>query len=1400
MESQGASPNNPLGLNLDFLFGRGYLWAKHERLSDWIALEHLRMEIPDLKFPFDARGGLSRFRNTRCLVRDIELSTSEVGLGDLLRQAASELESFRDLEVRFLDGAAHVSTRVRSLGSNAYLSFRVALIPPEPARADEVHLSVYGYRSFGVLPYPGRLLVFELITRLLNTPVLRPPGRGQSFKVGIAGDILSFRPLKLMLLNIFPTVGWKLPNLSDINLDGVQIRPGLMTLRAASREAGWASPTPPQFQLGSTAEGAMALAAYEAKDLFSNADQALFDSQVRQAMQLYEGYRDIYGAHPELISRMLDVLLADPTPSNLAQAESLCRELEREEPDDPLAAMARPTLAQLQGRDGEVLEAYDRFRSVLRDRGETHDWVLASVAAAEFCARSSTDDAARRLRDVLKISPRNRVVLEMLKEIYSGAGQSSDLEEVLKRLTGVYTERDRLTETYLELAQHLMDRQGELGEARIYLERVLRMDPTQLDALHTLGESYVMGGEALRALKAFGSAARAAENAGRLGEASRLHGRLAHIWRDEVGDASQALMSCRRALELSQLADHHEPERTELLEFAADLCLERERWDESIGYLMDVLPVLERQLERASASDRREALGARLIRAHARLARIYDGRGRSEAAATHWRRVHGLDPLNETAIERLDQHYVNKGEPERLVEFYEEILQQDGIEEAQRVRFSLGLAEVLETLELVEDASSVLARALRRSPGNAELRQRLVGVLSRSGRHETLATILKEVLPRATDRDARWALLMTLGGVELDSMSRPREAVRSFMQALKLRPARVEALARARVALEALVAADGFEGESPVGDATVGEVLERVLVKIAEVATESSMQFEALTRRAELARSRSDEATARESERRALEIKAQVEEAGGDVDSRLEAILDAHQPQPSGAEPGDEDPNRRARVDAFRERFEKAIKSDPGLPRFDQVTGATSLGRVLKRDVSEPDDEEMAEESEFGGAPDAGFGRDETTRALPSLPAPRAEETTSNDGLRNALSEASDVHERVSALEALFLAEGQGAPSDQERLKIARELGELAYYELEDSERAIDALEFVRERDPRGLGAQPAVLNALESIYEESGKVEGRIAILEDRLASAESEEMDTVYRLLLAQLVWAEERDRDEVDRWLSTVLERDARHEAAHRLLADVAYECEDWTAAVEHLRTVLSVSSGGLDTVEVERELAEVLLTKLNRPQQALGHFRKVLKAAPGDSGALNRIKESLAALEDWDGYVEALSHELGMLLGKPDIAVDDVAQLEVDAVAVPLRVPASQIIADMAHVVETELELRERARRQWGVVAGLWPEHVEALERRIDLDRALDHHEDLAHDLESYADLLLDPGARFGVLVESAKLYEKLDDVDSARTLYTQALAVVENEADAPEGVDEARRALRSLMNS
>ncbi len=1327
-----STQNNPLGLNLDFLFGRGYLWAKNERLSDWIELDHLRMEIPDLAFPFDARSGLHRFRNTRCLVREIEISTSEVGLADLVSRAAKEVHGFDAIDVHFLDGAIHVSARVKSLGASAFISFRVALIPPEPSRADEVHVSIYDYRAYGTLPFPARILVAELMTRILSTPALRPPGRGDSFSIGIAGDILRVRPLKLLLLHLFPHVGWKLPNLSNITLDQAHIRPGRLTLRALSPE-NW-EPQKASFRtpLVATTEGGRALAAYEAKDLFSHGDQAIFDRQLPQALDQFFGYRDIYGNHPELIARLFDLLLADPSVSNLAHLDAICDELEREDPDDLNAAVARMRAARVRSDNARSIASLKRIAELLHQRGETLDWILCQLSLAELLESQSPKEAAAILREILRVSPRNQIVLEQLKRIYENESESAGVEDVLKRLTGVYTDREKLTQTYLELAQHLMNRQGELAEARVYLERVLRLDPTQLDALYTLGESYLLSLEPLRALKAFGSAARSAQVRQQNSRASQLHEKAAKIWLEHVQDPQQALLSARRALELSD--ERPDAERADLLRWVADLCATHDRLDEAVTYLVGALEILERK------SSKEEE-----IEIHHKLAEIFTLRQRDDSAASHLRRVLELAPADPVAATKLEEHYKLSGSPEQLLELFR-FLENQRDSKADKADLALKTADVFKHLGMIEDAASALERAL--DLGHPRALDHLTQLLERSQLFGRLRDVLARKLPQIEERDARWEVLVSLGRTSLFGLADAPAATRYYMEALQVRPTQLEALYGARDALEVIVSKD-YHAPSPVGQGPASRLLERIVSRLAEVSPDHELQRDALIRLAELATLRGDQEQARVASERASGLAR-----SGKVDERLDELLG----NPFEEVTSPEEAKEPANVHEFRREFEQTIKKPHSIPPLESLSAKS----LVPKGLSAPKPQDFVQKVNDARASD-------------------------------------DPSELAGALEALVTAakEGRVLLDADEIVRHSKELGELYYYDLEESKPALAHLEFVRESDPEGVGAQPGIMNALEAIYEETGHAEGRIKILEERLARAESEEMDTVYRLLLAQLIWETFGDRDRAGTWLNRILEKEPRHEAAHRLLAEIARELEDWEAAAEHLRTVLAVSSGGLDSVETERELAKILSDHLGKPRQAIQHLRSVLEAAPGDSGALNMLKSAQVKLGDWKGYTESLLLELSLLTGRKDLDVLALTTLEAESIPTPLRIPASQIVSDLAHVVEAELESLDEARHLWKLVHRLWPDHVEALERRIEINRKLGAKRDLAQDLEAYADLLLDPNERFRVLRESGLLHHEIGETDAARVLLTQAIAIAESADVATDKVDEVRRALQAL---
>ena len=1538
MDITQQEPKNPLGLSLDFMFGRGYLWAQRQRLNDWIALESLRMEIPDLQFPFDARGGLQRFRHTRCLVREVEFAISEVGLGDLLTEAASHLEGFEELQIRFLEDAAHVSLKLKSFGADTYLSFRAALVPPEPARADEVHLSFYDYRAYGPLPYPARLVVHELLTSLLNTPVLRASGRGASFTVGIAGDIISFRPLKLLFLHLFPRVGWKLPNLSGVVLDSARIRPGVMTIRAVDDDPQSAHRrAAADHELATSREGGRALAAYEAKELFAHADQALFEGQMRQALSLLASYRDVYGLHPALVARLLDCLLADPSPANIAEAEAIRRELTADDPDDLLAALAAPIIARARHRHEEGKEAFEKLSAELERRRQTRDWILAELALSDLLVDDEPEAAAERLREVLKRDPRHRAALERLRAIYERLGERAGLEETLKRLTGVYTERQTLKRTYLQLAKHLMDRQGDLAEARMYLEKVLRLDPTELEALHTLGESYVLGGEPLRALKAFGSAARAAEVEGSAAQASRLHYRVGQLWYSELEDPRQALLEYRRALTLSAdlsltgslsggLDDEaqglDEMERVAQLRQAAQMCEELSRDDEALNYWRETLPILERRLERApgdfdspmdGAERERASTEEEILVVHRRLGGIYDRRNRPAAAATHIRRILELAPDDEEALLWLENHLRQAGRPEELIGLYDDLLA-GARGQSAKVELLEKLGDLYGQMGMAEEAQGRYRQILDVDPGHCRVRRKLVKLLTDHRRFGALRDALNTVMVRTTERAIRHEISMELGRAN-EAMGDLERAARSYLEAVKLEAGNREALESASRVVEVLVETQGVDAEAPSGTEPVGKLLEKLLIRLAEITPSLVQQREVLLKVALIADERGDLAAAAEARERAQSLSGEVGKDGefSGVDDRLDAMLDSI----SGVERGDRDrdgsssdqerssdgvrdirptpkkgmkavelptenidePKPEEKLTSFRRRFASMIKEPAELPRVskdDDEEGDSSsrlrslLNRARRRENGErdhgvdeqgqnkPNDfreqpgtvrlsaEEFAKLRDGSRAsekvsPPAEAAKSESAKSKKPKPTgwsfnlsepPGLGEESSEprglDGESVGLNEESeiDTSPRINpaqmALEALKQARQSGGPAEvasaiedvltvtdngasplidnEHALALSREVAELHYYDLEDGEAALPHLERVRRLDPQGLGAETAVVNALEAIYEERGNADGRIALLEQRLESAETAEMATTYRLLLAQLLWDQRDDADGARERLDEVLKGDGDHEAAHRLLGEIASEAGDWKTAARHLEVVVRVAGGGIDAVETQRELAELYLHQLDDPQRALSHYEAVLSEAPGDSQALEGIKECQASQNDWAGYVSSLGRELGLLVGNREgLDAEAMANLEVDKIAAALRVPASQIVADAAHIVEEEMERPEEARHLWGVTYRLWPEHVEALQRRVELDRRCDEQEALAEDLEAYAAMILDAGDRFAVLVEAAQVRaEKLDDPKGATTLYAEAIALVQDAEEPPKGLDAARRALKRLQ--
>ena len=1042
MDARPAT-DNPLGLNLDFLRGRGFLWSERPQGNDWITVEHLRMEIPDLKFPFDVRGGLTRFRDTRCALHEIELRFSESGFVTHLRQAFAQVDGFSEIDVRFGDGALIIAMQVPHFDTATFVTFRLAPLPADPG-SDVIRLLAHEVRAYGSLPCPARQLVHSLLDQTIRAEPIASLGRGTSFAAALDGECVVVRPLKLVLLHVFARHGWKPPSVARAVMGDLVCRPGEATLDTRGSQRREATQAVTNL--------AEALAADEAHVMFGQGDDAAREGRYDDALRCYESLRDRYGTHPQLAERLLDVLLLDPTAVNVREAALLCDDVEARDPDSLVAALGRARLAELSGDAGAA--KWSTVARLLAERGDTLDSMLCDIVVARHEAATDIDAAIDRLEKALQREPRSRAALLALRSMYERTARDAELESVLKRLTGLAPDTESLVDTYVALAHHLMRRQNQIAEARAFLERALRAAPQRFEILDALAESWVRSGDPARAVKTLGSAATAARQRGDVPTAARLLFRIGQLWEESLGNREQALMQVRRALDLWRSSRADDPlELAEQLRYAARLCAHDRQQSEAIAYWTEALAALQLADARPATADG-AAVRDLLAQTHRDIAAAYRTSGRDQLAADHERRLDSL---------------------------------------------------------------------------------------------EDEATPPPQHAPQATEQ--------------------PQESV-------------------------------------------------------------------------------DDE------------------------------------------------------VVAFRERYEEATRHPPQLPDLHAINPDSALARVLHR---------------------------ATTRRAPSPAAAVAalDLDVAERGISDARKDGSD---RALA-DAIEVVLGIDDLTDERRLDLTFELAELLYYELEESDRALDWLLEVRRLDPVGYGARPGVLNAIEAIYEDRGSIEGQVEILKARLDQSATDDLRNTYRLLLAQLEW--DRGAPDVAReWLQPVLDHDDRHEGALRLLADIAEEAGEWAMAAQHLKVALSVAGDGLDSVELEKRLAAIHLDRLGQPELALRHLRNVQQSAPQDAGVMDAIRRCQAALGDWNGFIESLREELQMMLGVtlPPSGDDDawIAAVEPDAVLGPLRIPASHVLADIARVVQDELARPRSAREIWIKVADLWPDHLEAVERRIDLDQKLEQH--------------------------------------------------------------------------
>ncbi len=89
-----------LDFGLHFTDGRGLLHLRGRPVLEPLSLDRLALEIPNLRFPFDAAGGAGRFQSRRCQLREARLSVDEERLGRWLGRRRLDAYGVTDASAR----------------------------------------------------------------------------------------------------------------------------------------------------------------------------------------------------------------------------------------------------------------------------------------------------------------------------------------------------------------------------------------------------------------------------------------------------------------------------------------------------------------------------------------------------------------------------------------------------------------------------------------------------------------------------------------------------------------------------------------------------------------------------------------------------------------------------------------------------------------------------------------------------------------------------------------------------------------------------------------------------------------------------------------------------------------------------------------------------------------------------------------------------------------------------------------------------------------------------------------------------------------------------------------------------------------------------------------------------
>ncbi|MEM7605386.1 MAG: tetratricopeptide repeat protein [Myxococcota bacterium] len=445
--------------------------------------------------------------------------------------------------------------------------------------------------------------------------------------------------------------------------------------------------------------------------------------------------------------------------------------------------------------------------------------------------------AAESYEAVVTIDGGHEAANVALARLYRTQGKHDELVRTLERHAEATTDDARRTDLLLRAARALMKDVGAPERALAICERVLADDPKNVEALGLSARLTAESGDASAAVAAVDRLAESAsgsERAGHYVEAGRLL--------EEAGDKDRAIERYKRALEadpestaasdalrslyasrgdaqgaadllrgelerttsdlrkaklhaeLGDLYFRRLDDRTRAKEsFEAALALDASSFEAARG-LGDMAydggdaaaaaALYEPLLSRTGDLEKEEALEICL-----RTGDAFSSAGQLAKAQRAYLNARAFAPKDRSVLEKVAEVTFEAGEADEAAEFYGQLLEEfgDEIRGADRGRMLFRRGDALRRAGELDEAQKLLKEAAELLPDEKATLEALGQVQLDKGDFEGFITMSRHRMDHLDD-DARFALLVKIGDVQLEKLEDRQKAAKSYVEALEIVP------------------------------------------------------------------------------------------------------------------------------------------------------------------------------------------------------------------------------------------------------------------------------------------------------------------------------------------------------------------------------------------------------------------------------------------------------------------------------------------------------------------------------------------------------------------------------------------------------------------------------------